>query len=54
MTSAAGVAEVVWANMVGDERWAYGLRFHGLDRPTQRQIVDHAIASEQRRAAPSE
>jgi len=48
----ACVAEVVWANMVGDERWAYGLRFDGLDRPTQRQIVDHAIASEQRRAAP--
>jgi len=42
----ACVAEVVWANMVGDERWAYGLRFHGLDRPTQRQIVDHALASE--------
>src|SRR4029079_19357762 len=48
----ACVAEVVGANMVGDERWAYGLRFDGLDRPTQRQIVDHAIASEQRRAAP--
>jgi len=50
----ACVAEVVWANMVGDERWAYGLRFHGLDRPTQRQIVDHAIANEQRRTAPAE
>jgi c-di-GMP-binding flagellar brake protein YcgR len=47
----ACLAEVVWANMVGDDRWAYGLRFHGLDRPTQRQIVDHALASEQRRAA---
>jgi c-di-GMP-binding flagellar brake protein YcgR len=47
----ACVAEVVWANLVGDDRWAYGLRFHGLDRPTQRQIVDHAIASEQRRAS---
>jgi c-di-GMP-binding flagellar brake protein YcgR len=40
------VAEVVWADAVGDRRWAYGLRFHGLDRPTQRQIVDHAIASQ--------
>ncbi len=45
----ACVAEVVWANMVGEGRWAYGLRFHGLDRPTQRQIVDHAIASEDAR-----
>ena len=43
----ACVAEVVWANMVGDDRWAYGLRFQGLDRPTQRQIVDHALAAEQ-------
>ncbi|HEY3764001.1 MAG TPA: PilZ domain-containing protein [Gaiellales bacterium] len=51
----ACVAEVVWANMVGEGRWAYGLRFHGLDRPTQRQIVDHAIASDdvRRRANPS-
>lgn len=50
----ACVAEVVWAKMVGDDRWAYGLRFHGLDRPTQRRIVDHALASEQRRASPAE
>jgi len=42
----ACVAEVVWANMVGEDRWAYGLRFHGLDRPTQRQIVDHALAAD--------
>ena len=42
----ACVAEVVWANMVGDDRWAYGLRFQGLDRPTQRQIVDHALAAD--------
>jgi c-di-GMP-binding flagellar brake protein YcgR len=43
------VAEVVWADAVGDKRWAYGLRFHGLDRPTQRQIVDHAIVGESAR-----
>jgi c-di-GMP-binding flagellar brake protein YcgR len=42
----ACVAEVVWANPVGEGRWAYGLRFQGLDRPTQRQIVDHALAAE--------
>jgi c-di-GMP-binding flagellar brake protein YcgR len=42
----ACIAEVVWATLVSEHRWAYGLRFHGLDRPTQRQIVDHAIASE--------
>jgi c-di-GMP-binding flagellar brake protein YcgR len=42
----ACVAEVVWASMVGEDRWAYGLRFQGLDRPTQRRIVDHAIAAD--------
>jgi c-di-GMP-binding flagellar brake protein YcgR len=45
----ACIAEVVWANMLGENRWAYGLRFHGLDRPTQRQIVDHALASDAER-----
>jgi c-di-GMP-binding flagellar brake protein YcgR len=49
----ACVAEVVWANMVGEGRWAYGLRFYGLDRPTQRQIVDHALASEGERRGPN-
>jgi len=47
------VAEVVWADAVGASRWAYGLRFHGLDRPTQRRIVDHAIESERRGVSPS-
>jgi c-di-GMP-binding flagellar brake protein YcgR len=47
------VAEVVWADAAGENRWAYGLRFHGLDRPTQRQIVDHAIQSERRGISPS-
>ena len=47
------VAEVVWADATGENRWAYGLRFHGLDRPTQRQIVDHAIESERRGISPS-
>jgi c-di-GMP-binding flagellar brake protein YcgR len=47
------VAEVVWADAAGENRWAYGLRFHGLDRPTQRQIVDHAIESERRGLSPS-
>lgn len=42
----ACVAEVVWANMVGEGRWAYGLRFQGLDRPTQRRIVDHALSAD--------
>jgi hypothetical protein len=46
----ACIAEVVWADLVGERLWAYGLRFHGLDRPTQRRIVDHAIASEGGRA----
>ena len=45
----ACVAEVVWVTLVSENRWAYGLHFHGLDRPTQRQIVDHAIASEDER-----
>jgi c-di-GMP-binding flagellar brake protein YcgR len=49
----ACVAEVVWANLVGEDRWAYGLRFHGLDRPTQRQIIDHALAAEGGRTGPS-
>ena len=39
----ACVAEVVWANLVGGRPVGLGLRFLGLDRPTQRQIVDHAI-----------
>jgi c-di-GMP-binding flagellar brake protein YcgR len=47
------VAEVVWADAAGENRWVYGLRFHGLDRPTQRQIVDHAIESERRGISPS-
>ncbi|MEP6640993.1 MAG: PilZ domain-containing protein [Gaiellales bacterium] len=47
------VAEVVWADAAGASRWAYGLRFHGLDRPTLRQIVDHAIESERRGISPS-
>jgi c-di-GMP-binding flagellar brake protein YcgR len=47
------VAEVVWADAAGANRWAYGLRFHGLDRPTQRQIVDHAMESERRGISPS-
>jgi c-di-GMP-binding flagellar brake protein YcgR len=47
------VAEVVWADAAGESRWTYGLRFHGLDRPTQRQIVDHAIESERRGISPS-
>lgn len=42
----ACIAEVVWASMIGEDQWAYGLRFRGLDRPTQRQIVDHALAEE--------
>ena len=38
------MAEVVWLNRVGDGTWGYGLRFDGLDRATQRQIAEHALA----------
>jgi c-di-GMP-binding flagellar brake protein YcgR len=45
----ACIAAVVWVNRLGDRSWGYGLRFEGLDRPTQRRIVEHALTADRGR-----
>src|SRR3954470_13295599 len=47
------VAEIVWRDQVFDGRWTYGMRFHQLNRATQRQIVEHALRATGGRPPPS-
>ena len=40
--------EVVWGQAARSGRWAYGIRFEGLDRRMQRLIAERAVAHERR------